>query len=137
MVAESVEVKSKKLVSAPLISTVQYTGCGLNGVSGVDVKNLPLEISHVKTGKETEGERESALVENTRETSVLEILLNTATAMTLMAVEWKVSCQSGVSGFIANLPVGQALHKQEKESVFLTSPTTVPKTAVCSQGCQK
>lgn len=87
MVAESVEVKSKKLVSAPLISTVQYTGCGLNGVSGVDVKNLPLEISHVKTGKETEGERESALVENTRETSVLEILLNTATAMTLMAVE--------------------------------------------------
>jgi len=39
-------------------------------------------------------------------------------------VQWRVSCQSGASGLIANLTVDQTLYKQEKKSVFLTSLNT-------------
>jgi len=60
--------------------------CGPNGVSGDNVSHLPLETSIVETGMEPEGEKGSVMVENTRETSVMERLFNTAAAMTLMAV---------------------------------------------------
>lgn len=136
MVADSVKVKRKNMVCAPFVSLVQLMECGPNGVSGDNVRNLPLEKSGVESGKETEGETGTVLIENTRETSVMERLFNTATAMTFLTVKWRVSCQSGASGVIANLTVDQTLHKQEKESVFLTSLNTVPKTSVNSQGSQ-
>lgn len=62
-------------------------GCGQNGVSGLNVNHLPLEKSHAETEREPEGKYGSVLVQNTRENSVMEKLLNMAAAMTLMAVK--------------------------------------------------
>lgn len=109
-------------------------GGGQNGVSGVFVNRNPLEKSHAEPGREPEGNYGTVLVQNTKENSAMEKLLNMEAALTLISVIWKLSCPSGASGVTANLTVGKTPNKPEAESVFLTFLNTNPMTTVFSMG---